>query len=69
MEPEGSLPHPQELSKIHLNIIHPPTSVVSFPMAFPPITYTRTSSRQFVLMSGDTFHKLKRENADMKIRK
>jgi hypothetical protein len=51
MEPEGSIPNSQEistcsypeppshLSKIHLNIIHPPTSWSSsglFPSGFPP---------------------------------
>jgi hypothetical protein len=46
-------PPPQSyLTKIHLNIIHPLMSlvflVVSFPLAFPPISYMRSSS-PFVL--------------------
>jgi hypothetical protein len=63
IEPEGSLPdskelsicpHPQldqsspvYLSRINLNINHPPMSlvflVVSFPLVFPPIIYMRSS--------------------------
>jgi hypothetical protein len=38
---------PSYLSNIHFNIIHPPTfwsSVVSFLLAFPPISYMHSSS-------------------------
>jgi hypothetical protein len=44
---------PSYLCKIHLNMIHPPTSwaflVVSFPLALPPITYMCSFSSPFVL--------------------
>jgi hypothetical protein len=44
---------PSYLSKIHLNIVQPPTSwvflVVSFLLAFPPISYMHSPSPPFVL--------------------
>jgi hypothetical protein len=40
---------PSHLSKIHRNIIHLVLLVASFPLAFPPTTYTRSSSPPFVL--------------------
>jgi hypothetical protein len=47
------------LSKIHLNIIHPPTSWCSFPLAFLPITYMRPLTPSVYvppLMSETKFH-------------
>jgi hypothetical protein len=54
MEPEGSIPNSQELSTC--SYPEPDKSsqvlvflVVSFPLAFPPIIYTHSSSSPFVL--------------------
>jgi hypothetical protein len=45
---------PSYLSKIYFNIVHPPYVlvflVVSFLLAFPPISYTHSSSFPFVLL-------------------
>jgi hypothetical protein len=51
-EPYRLSPHHPILSKIHFNIVHPHVlvfPVVSFLLAFPPISYIHSSSPPFVL--------------------